>query len=131
MKRLFAVALVASLGHTSIAFAEGPIAQSASKSIRETTSSVTPAIHVEGAPAGFASYAAKAAVRPAAPAAALAQQGGSGAVSQSGIRKSTKMLIYAAVAGAFVGTAYGIDHKVKNVTPSSLGTRHDNDVFNK
>ena len=47
------------------------------------------------------------------------------------MKKSTKMLIYAAVAGAFAGTAYGIDQKVKNVTPSSLGTRHDNDVFNK
>jgi hypothetical protein len=129
MKRLFAVALVASLGLPSIAFAEGPIAQSAGKSIRETTMpSEAAAVKLEGA--GFESYAVKAAVRPAAPSAALAQQGG-GAVSQTGMKKSTKMLIYAAVAGAFVGTAYGIDQRVKNVTPSSLGTRHDNDVFNK
>jgi hypothetical protein len=131
MKRLFTLALVVSLGVPSIAFAEGPIAQSAGKSIRETTMvSETPAVKLEGASAGFESYAVKAAVRPAAPAAALAQQGGS-AISQTGMKKSTKMLIYAAVAGAFVGTAYGIDHRVKNVTPSSLGTRHDNDVFNK
>jgi hypothetical protein len=130
MKRLFALALVVSLGLPSLAFAEGPISQSASKSIQANTSAAS-AAKGEGASAGFASYAANAAARPAAPAPALAQQRGGGAVSQTGMKKSTKMLIYAAVAGAFAGTAYGIDHKVKNVTPSSLGTRHDNDVFNK
>ena len=130
MKRLFAVALVASLGLPLIAFAEGPIAQAASKSIRETTATMTEAVKSAGVSTGFTSYASVAAVKPAASAAALAQQG-SGAVSQTGMKKSTKMLIYAAVAGAFAGTAYGIDQRVKNVTPSSLGTRHDNDVFNK
>ena len=129
MKRLFAVALAASLGLPTIAFAEGPIAQSASKSIRETTTAaVMPAAKVEGASAGFVSYAAKAGVRPAA---ALAQQGGAGTISQTGMKRSTKVLIFAAAAAAFAGSAYGIDHKVKDVTPSSLGTRNDNSVFNK
>jgi hypothetical protein len=129
MKRLFALALVASLGLPSIAFAEGPIAQSASKSIRETTtSSATPAVKLEEASIGFPSYAAKAGVRPAT---ALAQQGGAGTVSQTGMKRSTKVLIFAAAAAAFAGSAYGIDHKVKDVTPSSLGTRNDNSVFNK
>jgi hypothetical protein len=131
MKRLFALALIASLGLPSIAFAEGPIAQAASKSIRETTAPGTEAVKSEGVSTLFASYASVAGVKPAAPTAALAQQRGGGAVSQTGMKKSTKMLIYAAVAAAFAGTAYGIDQKVKNVTPSSLGTRHDNDVFNK
>jgi hypothetical protein len=130
MKRLFALALIASLGLPSIAFAEGPISQAANKSVRETTATATGPVKSDGVSTGFASYASVAGVKPAASAAALAQQG-SGAVSQTGMKKSTKMLIYAAVAGAFVGTAYGIDQKVKNVTPSSLGTRHDNDVFNK
>jgi hypothetical protein len=130
MKRLFAVALVASLGLPSMAFAEGPIAQAASKSIRENTVAATEALKSDGASTGFASYASVAGVKPAASPAALAQQG-NGAVSQTGMKKSTKMLIYAAVAAAFGGIAYGIDQKVKNVTPSSLGTRHDNDVFNK
>jgi len=130
MKRLFAVALIASLGLPSIAFAEGPIAQAASKSIRETTAPATEAVKSEGLSTGFASYASVSGVKPVTSAAALAQQGG-GAVSQTGMKKSTKLLIYAAVAGAFAGTAYSIDRKVKNVTPSSLGTRHDNDVFNK
>jgi hypothetical protein len=131
MKRLFAVALIASLGLPSIAFAEGPLAQAASKSILETTATATEVAKSEAVSTGFASYASVAGVKPAAPPAALAQQRGSGAVSQTGMKKRTKMLIYAAVAGAFAGTAYGIDQKVKNVTPSSLGTRHDNDVFNK
>jgi hypothetical protein len=131
MKRLFALALIASLGLPSIAFAEGPISQAANKSVRETTATATESAKSEGISTGFASYASVAGVKPAASAAALAQQGGSGAISSTGMKKSTKMLIYAAVAGAFGGIAYGIDQKVKNVTPSSLGTRHDNDVFNK
>jgi hypothetical protein len=129
MKRLFAVALVASLGLPSIAFAEGPISQSASKAIRETTTAaVMAAAKVEGASAGFGSYAGKADVRPAA---ALAQQGGAGTVSKTGMKRSTKVIIFAAAAAAFAGSAYGIDHQVKDVTPSSLGTRNDNSVFNK
>ena len=60
----------------------------------------------------------------------LAQQGG-GTVSSTGMKRSTKTLIFAGVAGAFLGIAVGIDHSVKNVTPSSLGERHDEDVFKK
>jgi hypothetical protein len=41
------------------------------------------------------------------------------------MKKRTKTLIFTAVAAAFVGVAYGIDHKVTDVTPSSLGTRED------
>ena len=125
MKRLFAVALIASLGLPSIAFAEGPIAQSAGKSLRETTvRSVTP-------PSGrFVSYATKAGVR-STPAATLAQQGNGGTISQTGLSKRTKTIIFAAVAAGFLGTAYGIDHRVRDVTPSSLGTREDNSVFSK
>lgn len=126
MKRLFAVALIASLGLPSIAFAEGPIAQSAGKSLRETTvRSVTP-------PSGrFVSYATKAGVRSTPPAATLAQQGNGGTISQTGLSKRTKTIIFAAVAAGFLGTAYGIDHRVRDVTPSSLGTREDNSVFGK
>jgi hypothetical protein len=61
---------------------------------------------------------------------ALAQQGG-GAISSSGLKKHTKTLIIAGAAGAFLGIAYGIDRSVKDVTPSSLGQRHDSDVFKK
>ena len=39
--------------------------------------------------------------------------------------KKTKWMIYAGAIAAFVGTAYAIDHSVKDVTPSSLGTRQD------
>jgi hypothetical protein len=39
--------------------------------------------------------------------------------------KSKKFLIAAAAAVGFVAAAYAIDHKVQDVTPSSLGTRED------
>ena len=129
MKRLFAVALVVSLGQSSIAFAAGPIAASAAKASMKTTAPVQAG---KAAPAGFTSFAAAAQVGSApAVVGVLAQQGGTGTISQSGITKRTKLLIFSGVAAAFVGIAYGIDHRVKDVTPSSLGTREDNSVFGK
>jgi hypothetical protein len=47
------------------------------------------------------------------------------ALSKSGMRKRTKIMIYLAAGVGFGATAYTIDHKVLNVTPSSLGTRKD------
>jgi hypothetical protein len=49
----------------------------------------------------------------------------SAALSKSGMRKRTKIMIYLAAGVGFGATAYAIDHKVLNVTPSSLGTRKD------
>jgi hypothetical protein len=40
-------------------------------------------------------------------------------------------MIIAGAAVGFLGVAYGIDHKVRDVTPSTLGQRHDEDVFKK
>ena len=129
MKRLFAVALVVSLGQSSIAFAAGPIAASAAKASTKTTATAQTG---NASPAGFASFAAAAHVGSApAVVGVFAQQGGTGTISQTGITKRTKLLIFSGVAAAFVGIAYGIDHRVKDVTPSSLGTREDNSVFGK
>ena len=54
----------------------------------------------------------------------LAYQGGS-TLSKSGMSKGKKVLLYAGLAAAFVGGAWAIDHKVNDITPSSLGTRQD------
>ena len=61
----------------------------------------------------------------------LAAQQGGGAISSTGMKKRTKSLIIGGAAAAFLGIAYGIDHSVRDVTPSTLGQRHDEDVFKK
>ena len=46
-------------------------------------------------------------------------------LSKSGMKKSKKMMIYLAAGVGLAATAWTIDHKVVDVTPSSLGTRKD------
>jgi hypothetical protein len=124
MKRLLALGLAVSLLQVSVAFAAEPASAVGSTPATNATERVP-----SSAGARFISFAEAARVGSAP---ALAQQpGGGGTISQSGMSKRTKTMILAAVAAGFLGTAYGIDHKVKDVTPSSLNQRHDNDVFNK
>ena len=48
-----------------------------------------------------------------------------GTLSKSGMKKSTKMMIYLGLAVGFAASVWTIDHNVLDVTPSSLGTRKD------
>jgi hypothetical protein len=127
MIRSIAFALVIALDQSSVAFAGESLIASARRVVRETTAQPAPLPKVESK-AGFpvVTIAARTGVREsAAKTDALAQAQGGGAVSQSGMGKKTKWMIYLGVAAGFVGTAYAIDHSVKDVTPSSLGTRQD------
>ncbi|HEX7798276.1 MAG TPA: hypothetical protein VF456_28125 [Vicinamibacterales bacterium] len=56
---------------------------------------------------------------------AAAMQEGPAVLSKSGMSKRTKVMIYLAAGVGLAGTAWAIDHKVLDVTPSSLGTRRD------
>ena len=47
------------------------------------------------------------------------------ALSTSGMKKRTKLLIFLGAAAGAVGTWYAIDHHVEDNTPSTLGTRQD------
>jgi hypothetical protein len=130
MKRLFAIGLIVTLGNAPAVLAGEPLLVSATRLAQEVTA--TQASPGKSDPAatrelGITSFAKAAGVGERA---ALAQQG-AGTVSSTGMKRSTKTLIFAGVAGAFLGIAVGIDHSVKNVTPSSLGERHDDDVFKK
>ncbi len=101
MKRLLVFALVASLGNTSLAFAEGALLRSASRAAQQ-----------------MAQAEAKK------PVLAAVQVGQTGLAS-SGLSKGKKILI-ALVAGiGFAAAAYTIDQRVVDNTPSSLGTRQD------
>jgi hypothetical protein len=55
---------------------------------------------------------------------AAAQQG-MPSVASSGMSRRKKAFIWLAAGVGFAATAYAIDHKVRDVTPSTLGTRQD------
>ena len=119
MKRLVAIGLVMTLGSASAALAAEPLSVAAARAARENAAASAkadnPALRV-------VSFAVAAGVRDA----ALAQgPGQGGTISSSGMSKRTKAMIYLGAAVAFVGVAYGIDHHVRDVTPSTLGTRQD------
>jgi hypothetical protein len=128
MKRLLAIGLVVTLGNASAAFAEESLLASATRLITSTRASAPAKVDSASANvAAIPSFAKAAGVREAA---TLAQQA-PGVISTSGMKKRTKTMIFIGVAAGFAGIAYGIDHRVKDVTPSSLGTREDNSVFGK
>lgn len=108
INRVVAVTLVVVLGGASTAFAGETLLSSGVRAAREQ------AIRSESrtAKAGAANAAGQSAQT-------------SGAVSATGMRKRTKTMILVGSVAAFFAIAYGIDHSVKDVTPSSLGTRQD------
>jgi len=129
MKRLLAFGLIITMGSASTLFAGEPLLVSATRLARETVATVTvsPTADRTAKELGVTSFAKAAGVGEP----ALAAQQGGGVISTSGLKKRTKTMIFIGAAAGFVGIAYGIDHKVRDVTPSSLGTREDNSVFDK
>lgn len=127
MNRSIAFALLISLGHTSAALAGESLMASASRVVREGTALAASRPKPGRAEPLGLSVAARGGVRgsPANTSDAAAQREGGGAVASSGMSKKTKLSIYLGVAAAFIGTAYAIDHRVRDVTPSTLGTRQD------
>ena len=127
MNRLVVLTLIASVGSGSLAFAGESLAQSGSRIIREAEAQAV----ATGTVAATSSPASPIVVGQAStwmnriggvsPAALQGQP----VLSNSGLRERTKVLIYLAAGVGFAATAYAIDHKVLNVTPSSLGTRKD------
>jgi hypothetical protein len=105
-KRLLGLALVFALGHSAPALAGENLLASATRLVREAGSEAA----LRASPSRRVGVFA---------------QAGPGVVSTSGLRKRTKLMIVVGAAAAFAGTAYAIDHRVRDVTPSSLGTRAD------
>lgn len=126
MKRLLVFALAASLGNASAAFAGETLLASAARIAQEVA-------QAQAATADAAAHGAEVAVqshattwmRKAAPA-TLRAQGGQPSLEASGMRKRTKLAIGIGLAVAFAASAWTIDHRVEDSTPSSAGTRQDN-----
>lgn len=112
MSRFVVVAVIVALGNTSAAFA-GETLRSVAVRVTRDSSTQAPVAPKPLAPTWVQKHSAS----------ALMQE--PGAVSTSGMRKRTKILIFLAAGVGFVATAYAIDHRVEDNTPSSLGIRQD------
>ena len=111
MSRILILALTFSLGHSSVALAAGALLASATRITRQAAEAPLP-------PLGNAAVAKRTRADSGLPL-AQAQSG----LASSGMKKRTKVLIGLAVAVAFSGGLYMIDHGVEDSTPSSLGKR--------
>ena len=110
MRRVLAFALVLWVSHTSAAVAGETLLASAARLARDAARAQ--------APTPTSSVAAPRSTL------AFAEQG-QASLAQSGMSRRKKALIWLAAGVGFVATAYTIDHKVQDVTLSSLGTRKD------
>ena len=118
MKRLLVFALVAVIADASAAFAGESILTSGARHVQQLAVADAPS-----APAATTPAPTGVAVPTQQKAPSYQQEGGN--LSKSGMSKTKKSLIYAAVAVGFVASIWAIDHHVLDVTPSSLGTRQD------
>jgi hypothetical protein len=121
MHRLLVFALVASIGNASMAFAGESILKSGARHVQQMAAAESTTSAQENQPAALPAGAVVAIGKKATP--SFQQEGGN--LSKSGMRKSTKFMIYAGLAAGFIASVYAIDHHVLDITPSSLGTRQD------
>ena len=122
--RLLTLSLIASVGSGSIAFAEEGRLESGSRIVQEVgrARSLLAAANVRT----IVTSQVATPVNRIDPARSEVRAGQEQPVlSKTGMRKRTKIMIYLATGVGFAATAYTIDHKVLNVTPSTLGTRKD------
>ena len=125
MNRLLVLTLIASFGSSSVALAGEGLAQSASRAIEETARTpVAASLAVANHAPLIATQASTLLKRAGSSKEALFAQE-QPVVSKSGMSKSKKMLIYAAIGAGFTASAFAIDRHDLNLTPSSLGTRKD------
>jgi hypothetical protein len=121
MSRLVALTLAFSLSVTSFTFAGEGLMQSGARIVQQQVAQ-TVALPSTSARSMPTRDSAKSTGFSASNAAALQ---GPAVLSKSGMSKRTKIMIYLAAGVGLAGTAWAIDHKVLDVTPSSLGTRRD------
>ena len=121
MNRLLVIALVASIGNASAAFAGESILTSGARHAQQLAVADASVEHaprrlrppagatVDGRPEGDA-------LVPGRRRHALEERNG---------EKARRRMIYVGLAVAFAATVWTIDHNVLDITPSSLGTRQD------
>jgi hypothetical protein len=129
MHRLLVFALAISIGNVPMAFAGESLLKSGARHVQQIAAaeatSTLPAQATALQSSVPSAMPAGTVVTVGQKTAPMFQQDNGGNLSQSGMRKSTKIMIYAGLALGFVASVYAIDHHVLDITPSSLGTRQD------
>ena len=122
--RVLVFTLIACLGSGSIAFAEEGLLESRSRIVQEVgrAQGLSAAANIRTIVASQVATPVNR-IDPARSEVRADQE--QPVLSKTGMRKRTKIMIYLATGVGFAATAYTIDHKVLNVTPSTLGTRKD------
>jgi hypothetical protein len=110
MVRFAAFVLIVTLSSASVVFAGEPLLSVATRVTQESTKKENPPASSVTRTTAQKSWAA-------------AQE--QPAMSSSGLRKRTKLLIFLGAALGASAAWYTIDHKVEDNTPSTLGTRED------
>lgn len=128
MSRLVVLTVIVSLGNASVALAGEALLGAATRVTREVARSQTGPQTTSAAATTVQKHWAGRSLAESmrvkeSPSAALAQE--APALSTSGMRKRTKLLIFLGTAVGIAAAAYVIDHKVEDNTPSSLGLRED------
>ena len=122
MSRLVALTVAISLSASSLSFAGEGLMQSGVRIVQQQATqnegSASTVVRLKATSASDKSNGFSAAR-------AAAMQEGPAVLSKSGMSKRTKVMIYLAAGIGLAGTAWAIDHRVLDVTPSSLGTRRD------
>ncbi len=118
-------ALIVSIGSSSMALAGEGLLQSGSRIVAQavqTKATVDTQTATDTRSAGSKALALVNRIdRPLAASSTTAQQ----TLSESGMKKRNKVLLFIAIGAGFAGAAYAIDHSVLDITPSSLGQRRD------
>jgi hypothetical protein len=125
MRRVVVFAVIVSLGHASVAMAGESVLGTAVRVVRDAVRNeplpAKPAMATEAQRAWSAPTVATTILSKAP--SANAQE--AGALSTSGLRKRTKIMILLGAAAGFAASAWVIDHKVEDNTPSSHNLRED------
>src|SRR4051812_14082799 len=119
MKRLFVFALIATIANASAVFAGESILTSGARHVQQLAVADAASV-AQATPAPSSGIVVAAAKKPET---SYSQE--TGTLSKSGMSKTTKTMIFAAIAVGFAASVWAIDHHVLDVTPSSLGTRQD------
>lgn len=130
MKQLLVLTLMLSVSGSPTAFAAESIVQSAVRITREAARAQ--AVSSENAPAESSrsnavidSQASQWVNKVVADSTEAKAAQDAGVLSTSGMGKGKKAAIFMALGVGFVAAAWTIDHRVQDITPSSLGTRQD------
>jgi hypothetical protein len=124
MRRLVVLTLMGSLASSSLAFAGESLLQSGLR-IAGEVGRVSIALPASDSRTVLTDRAGRLVSRLTPERAEALDGQGAPALATSPMRKRTKILIFVAAGVGFAVSAYAIDHKVLNITPSTLGTRKD------